>query len=55
MTKPCEHRWAFCMRHKDETNERQHDAMQNGGGGEWQCPVGSWHNVGLVIRWESAR
>lgn len=55
MTKPCDHRWAFCMRHKDETAMRQHAAAQLGHDGEWQCPVGEWHLVGLVDHWEGAR
>lgn len=52
---PCEHRWAFCIRHKDETDRRQEVGVQLSSDDEWRCPVGEWHLVGLVERWEAAR
>lgn len=53
MSKPCEHLWMFCLEHKAVTAALQ--KVYAGGGGQWECRVGSVHYVGLVVRWESVR
>lgn len=57
MSRPCAHRWAFCVWHKDSMTERQNKALAaiDQDTGEWTCPVGGDHKVGLVTRWERAR
>lgn len=56
MTRPCGHRWAFCVWHQESMMRRQEAALAAlDDTGEWTCPIGEAHKVGLVMKWESAR